>query len=226
VFGTASQSSAPSEIPSAQPEVAKEPQVELPPVIVAEVTPLVPVATSTAGPEATAAAAAEAAKGEEEKESEREAVKEVAELMLRMMDVSAVSQERLDLEKLKAELKEATSKLDGVKEDSQLNKLNKMIVKLEKEIETVDVKVGIKLKLLDVDNDGMVRMDEIKEAVSLLASEREGMEAATDKVLQRLQKDREHIDTYSTEDLRRSLRAIISENDAANPHVVENVAQS
>ncbi|KAA8498381.1 LETM1 and EF-hand domain-containing protein 1, mitochondrial [Porphyridium purpureum] len=136
-------------------------------------------------------------------------VQKVAQMLLRMMDVSAVNQERLELEQLKAELREATGKLDESKGDSQVKKLNKMILKLEKEIEKVDMKVGIKLKLLDVDNDGMVRLDEILQAIQISSiGNKEGMELASEYVLQELRKDQHGVDLYSVDHLRKSLKKL------------------
>ncbi|GJQ10758.1 hypothetical protein GpartN1_g2549.t1 [Galdieria partita] len=94
-----------------------------------------------------------------------------------LIHASAVEDERLELEQIKAELREAEAKLSSALDDKsgelsspEVKRLKTFISKLEKQLESADEKLGIKLKLLDLDNDGVMDISEVKEACRHLAT--------------------------------------------------------
>lgn len=53
----------------------------------------------------------------------------------------------------------------------QVRRLKAVIEKLEREFEKTQQKVGLKMKLLDADKDGVIHIDEVLRAVNLIAGE-------------------------------------------------------
>jgi LETM1 and EF-hand domain-containing protein 1 len=85
-----------------------------------------------------------------------------------LIHASAVEDERLQLEQIKAELRDAEAKLTSALDDKskelsspEVKRLKAFIAKLEKQLESADEKLGIKLKLLDLDNDGVMDVSEV-----------------------------------------------------------------
>uniref|UniRef100_A0A7S1TCZ3 Mitochondrial proton/calcium exchanger protein n=1 Tax=Compsopogon caeruleus TaxID=31354 RepID=A0A7S1TCZ3_9RHOD len=117
--------------------------------------------------------------------SDPDAIRRLVETLSESQADSAVEKERQELELLKAELLKAQELLgDTAASDSQVKRLSNMIQKLEREIERVDRKVGLKLKLLDADNDGIIDCNEIGPAVQVIAGDQN--EKLINEVIHRL----------------------------------------
>jgi LETM1 and EF-hand domain-containing protein 1, mitochondrial len=149
-------------------------------------------------------------KSEEELAKDREAIIRVVDAIGALSSESAVEAERLELESLKDELAEAESVLQslGGGNESELRRFKKMVVKLEKQIEVVDGKLGASMKLLDLDNDGVLSMNECMEAVKLLAGSEN--EAVATETLRRLDADADG--NISKQDLHRLVRELHDES--------------
>lgn len=111
-----------------------------------------------------------------------------------LIHASAVEDERLQLEQIKAELRDAEAKLTSALDDKskelsspEVKRLKAFIAKLEKQLESADEKLGIKLKLLDLDNDGVMDVSEVREACRHLATN--FPEEIVEEAITRLDKD-------------------------------------
>lgn len=114
-------------------------------------------------------------KDEEELEKERDGIRNMLLSLEELSSDSAVESEREELRNLKLELGEAEAFVKGTKgeESSEIRRFKSLVSKLEKEIERVDAKVGLRMKLLDKDNDGLMSLDECKNVMTVLAGERD-----------------------------------------------------
>ncbi|EME28093.1 calcium-binding EF hand family protein isoform 2 [Galdieria sulphuraria] len=126
-----------------------------------------------------------------------------------LIHASAVEDERLELEQIKAELREAESKLSSALDDKskelsspEVKRLKTFIAKLEKQLESADEKLGIKLKLLDLDNDGVMDISEVKEACRHLATN--FPEDIVEEAIARLDKDEDG--KINRDDIKRLVR--------------------
>lgn len=149
---------------------------------------------------------------------ERDAIKRVVDAFNALSSESAVEDERKELADLKAELAEAESVLASMGDGSQseLRRFKKMVTKLESQVETVDSKIGASMKLLDLDNDGVMSMKECVNAVQMLADSESDAEVATE-ALRRLDADADG--NISREDIQRLLAEL--EIEAAGMDVRE-----
>jgi LETM1 and EF-hand domain-containing protein 1, mitochondrial len=150
-------------------------------------------------------------KSEEDLAKNREAIIRVVKAIAALSSESAVDAERMELENLKDELAEAESVLQslGGGNESELRRFKKMVKKLERQIETVDAKVSASMKLLDLDNDGVLSMAECTEAIKLLADSEDDAAVATE-TLRRLDADADG--NISREDLHRLVRELHDES--------------
>lgn len=114
-------------------------------------------------------------KDEEEVEKERDVVKSMLLSLGELSSDSAVEREREELRDLKLELAEAEQFVKDTEgsEGSDLKKFKRMVSKLEKEIERVDAKVGLRMKVLDKDNDGLMSLEECENAMAVIAGDRD-----------------------------------------------------
>lgn len=153
----------------------------------------------------------------------RDAIKRVVDAFHALSSESAVESERKELTDLKAELAEAESVLASMGDGSQseLKRFKKMVTKLERQVETVDAKIGASMKLLDLDNDGVMSMRECVNAVQMLADSESDAEVATE-VLRRLDADADG--NISREDIERLLSEL--EIEAAGMSVRETSSKS
>eukprot|EP00871_Galdieria_phlegrea_P003679 jgi/Galph1/4311/GphlegSOOS_G2962.1 len=127
-----------------------------------------------------------------------------------LIHASAVEDERLQLEQIKAELRQAESKLSNALDQDasgkltspEVKRIKSFISKLEKQLEAADEKLGFKLKLLDLDNDGVMDTQEVKEACKHLATN--FPEPIVEEVIQRL--DRDSDGKINRDDIKRLVR--------------------
>lgn len=154
---------------------------------------------------------------------ERDAIKRVVDAFHALSSESAVESERKELTELKEELAEAESLLASMGDGSQseLRRFKKMVAKLEKQVETVDAKIGASMKLLDLDNDGVMSMRECVNAVQMLVDTERDAEIAAE-VLRRLDADADG--NISREDIQRLLSEL--EVEAAGMSVREKNSKS
>lgn len=126
---------------------------------------------------------------EEEAQKERDRVHNLLVSLGQLSSDSSVKMEREDLRNLKLQLSEAEDMVKGTggETTTEMRRLKSLVSKLEREIERVDAKVGLRMKLLDKDNDGVMSMEECKNAMTLIAGERDDEIVA--KTLQRLDAD-------------------------------------
>lgn len=112
-------------------------------------------------------------KDEEQVEKERDVVRGMLLSMGELASNSAVEREREEVRRLKTELAEAEQFVKETEgsEGSDLRRFKSMVSKLEREIERVDAKVGLRMKLLDKDNDGLMSLDECKQAMTVIAGD-------------------------------------------------------
>lgn len=149
-------------------------------------------------------------KDEEQRAKDREAIRRVVDALDALSSESAVEVERAELDSLKNELAEADSVLQslGSGSESELRRLKKMVAKLEKQVERVDAKVGASMKLLDMDNDGVMSMEECMDAVKMLADDERDAAVVTE-ALQRLDADLDG--NINKQDFHRLLKELQSE---------------
>lgn len=145
-------------------------------------------------------------KDEEEVEKERDGVKSMLLSLGELSSDSAVEREREELRNLKLELAEAEQFVKDTegREDSGLKRFKSMVSKLEKEIERVDAKVGLRMKLLDKDNDGLMSLEECENAMTVIAGDRD--DEVVSATLKRLDADADG--NISKADLARVLHEI------------------
>lgn len=141
---------------------------------------------------------------EEAEQKERDGIREMLESLEALASDSAVEREREELQNLKMELALAEDSLRGAEgeESSDFRRLKGVISRLEREIERVDTKVGLRMKLLDKDNDGLMSLEECKGVMNLIAGERD--DNVVQETFERLDADDDG--NISREDLKRVLR--------------------
>eukprot|EP00188_Purpureofilum_apyrenoidigerum_P005511 Plantae.Rhodophyta-Purpureofilum_apyrenoidigerum.ctg7252.p1 GENE.Plantae.Rhodophyta-Purpureofilum_apyrenoidigerum.ctg7252~~Plantae.Rhodophyta-Purpureofilum_apyrenoidigerum.ctg7252.p1 ORF type:complete len:672 (-),score=189.47 Plantae.Rhodophyta-Purpureofilum_apyrenoidigerum.ctg7252:2016-4031(-) len=142
-------------------------------------------------------------------EEDRMALMKIADVLETLHSDNPVEKERLELEELKAELQDLEARItdDGVKSDSQVRRLKSGIDKLEKVFEDTQQKVGLKMKLLDADKDGVIHIDEVLHAVNMIAGE--SSEEVVKQVLERLDENNDGF--FRRENLKRLRREIKQE---------------
>lgn len=128
-------------------------------------------------------------KDEEEIEEERNQVRDMLESLGQLSSDSAVEKEREELRNLKLQLTEAEDMVKGTagESSSDMRRFKTIVSKLEKEIERVDTRVGLKMKLLDQDNDGLMSLEECKNAMKVIGGEADDEVVA--ETLERLDAD-------------------------------------
>ncbi|KAI0562984.1 calcium-binding EF hand family protein isoform 1 [Gracilaria domingensis] len=141
---------------------------------------------------------------EEAEQKERDGIREMLESLEALASDSAVEREREELHNLKMELAMAEDSLRGAEgeETSDFRRLKRLVSRLEREIERVDTKVGLRMKLLDKDNDGLMSLEECKGVVKIISGERD--DDVVEETLQRLDADDDG--NISREDLKRVLK--------------------
>lgn len=110
-------------------------------------------------------------KDEEQKAKEQDTIQKLLLSLGELSSDSAVEQEREELRHLKLELADAENfvrETEGT-EGSDLKRFRRMVSKLEREVERVDAKVGLRMKLLDKDNDGLMSLEECTNAMAVIA---------------------------------------------------------
>lgn len=128
-------------------------------------------------------------KDEEEEAREQDVIRNMLHSLGELSSDSAVEREREELRNLKLELAEAeqfVKETEGT-EGSDLRRFRSMVSKLEREVEKVDAKVGLRMKLLDKDNDGLMSLDECTNAMAVIAGDRDDEVVA--ETLKRLDAD-------------------------------------
>lgn len=128
-------------------------------------------------------------KDEEEIEDQRDSIRKMLLALGQLSSDSAVEREREELRSLKVELAEAEVMVKGTEEEdsSDMRRFKSLVAKLEREVERVDRKVGLKMKLLDKDNDGVMSLGECKEAMTMIVGERD--DEAVSETFRRLDAD-------------------------------------
>lgn len=86
----------------------------------------------------------------------------------------------------------------------ELRRLRKLVKNLERDVARVDSKVGLKLKLLDADNDGVISLEEATEGLAVLAGDVD--EEAIRETLRRLDADEDG--NFNRGDLRRLMKEL------------------
>lgn len=126
---------------------------------------------------------------EEEAEQERDRMRKMLESLGQLSSDSSVKKEREELHDLKLQLAEAERLAEGTEAESSsdMRRFKNMVSKLEREIERVDTKIGLRMKLLDKDNDGVMSLGECKSAMTVIAGKKE--DDIIDDLLQRLDAD-------------------------------------
>jgi LETM1 and EF-hand domain-containing protein 1, mitochondrial len=164
-------------------------------------------------------AGGEGQKDEDTIARERDAMKRVVDAFHELSSESAVEVERRELASLKAELAEAESVLASMGDgnQSELRRFKGMVAKLERQVEAVDAKVGASMKLLDLDNDGVMSMAECVEAIKMLSDTERDAEIASE-ALRRLDADADG--NISRADIQRLLAEL--QVEAAGMEVREN----
>mmetsp|Transcript_14310 Transcript_14310/g.57794 ORF Transcript_14310/g.57794 Transcript_14310/m.57794 type:complete len:393 (-) Transcript_14310:2571-3749(-) len=139
----------------------------------------------------------------------RRALLGIADVLETLESDDPVASERLDLENLKAELLNLEARItdDGEKGDSQVRRLKATMSKLEREFEKTQNKVGLKMKLLDTDKDGVIHIDEVLQAATLIAGANN--EDVIKQVLERLDENNDGV--FRKEDIKRLRREIKQE---------------
>ncbi|CAN8075084.1 unnamed protein product [Agarophyton chilense] len=146
----------------------------------------------------------EVERDEEAEQKERDGIRGMLESLEALASDSAVEREREELHNLKMELAMAEDSLRGAEgeETSDFRRLKSVISRLEREIERVDTKVGLRMKVLDKDNDGLMSLAECKGVVKIIAGERD--DDVVEETLKRLDADDDG--NISREDLKRVLK--------------------
>lgn len=126
---------------------------------------------------------------EEEAEQERDRMRKMLESLGQLSSDSSVKREREELYDLKLQLAEAERLVEGTEAESSsdMRRFKNMVSKLGREIERVDTKIGLRMKLLDKDNDGVMSLEECKSAMTVIAGKKE--DDIIDDLLQRLDAD-------------------------------------
>lgn len=126
---------------------------------------------------------------EEEALKERDRIRNLLVSLGQLSSDSSVEAEREDLRHLKVQLAEAEGIVKGTEGENttEMRRFKTLVTKLEREIERVDTKVGLRMKLLDQDNDGVMSLEECKQAMSVIADDCD--DDVIEKTLQRLDAD-------------------------------------
>lgn len=129
------------------------------------------------------------ARDEEEAQQERDRMRKMLESLGQLSSDSSVKKERDQMHDLKLQLAEAERLVAGTEAESSadMRRFKNMVSKLEHEIERVDTKIGLRMKLLDKDNDGVMSLDECKSAMTVIAGKKD--DDVIDDLLQRLDAD-------------------------------------
>lgn len=137
----------------------------------------------------TSEAEEEESKDEEELVEEHDQMREMLVSLGELSSDSSVEKEREELRNLKLQLVEAEELAKGTDGESSadMRRFKNSVSKLEREIERVDTKVGLRMKLLDQDNDGVMSLEECRSAMTLVVGERD--DHAVAEILQRLDAD-------------------------------------
>lgn len=116
------------------------------------------------------------AEEEEEELKKRERIRAMLVSLGQLTCDSSVEAERGELRGLKLQLAEAERKLvvddiastglEGV--GMEMRRFKKIVRGIERDVDRVDAKVGLRMKLLDKDNDGVMSLDEVRQAMTLL----------------------------------------------------------
>jgi LETM1 and EF-hand domain-containing protein 1, mitochondrial len=132
-------------------------------------------------------------KDEEELAKQREAMSRVVDALSSLSAESAIENERKELQDLKNELAVAESVLQslGAGNESELRRFKSTIRKLETQVDRIDAKLGGRMKLLDLDDDGVMSMAECTDAVKLLADDDADSAAIAQEALRRLDADKD-----------------------------------
>ncbi len=148
-------------------------------------------------------------KNEEELQKEQDDIRRLLVSLGELSSESAVEKEREELKSLKAELAEAIAnvKETGKSEGSDLKRFKSLVTKLEREVEKVDAVVGLRMKLLDQDNDGLMSFEECKNIMNVIAGNRD--DALVSETLRRLDADADG--NISKADLSRLLKELQGE---------------
>ena len=166
-------------------------------------------ATTQVTPQVSVGVSEPVEKDEEEIQRERETIKRILLSLGELSSESAVEKERGELRSLKAELAEAEAavKEAGESDGSDLRGFKSVVRKLEREVERVDAVVGLRMKLLDKDTDGLMTLEECKNVMSVIAGDRD--DAIVSETLQRLDADADG--NISRQDLSRVLEELQDE---------------
>lgn len=158
--------------------------------------------------------AEEEEKDEEEVQKEREGVRSMLRSLEELSSDSAVEREREELRSLKVELAGAEDFVKGTKGEgsTDMRRLKSLVTRLEREIERVDTNVGLRMKLLDKDNDGLMSLDECKNVMTIISKEPD--EELVAETLERLDADADG--NISKDDLARVLREMQFEETSSD----------
>jgi Ca2+-binding EF-hand superfamily protein len=161
-------------------------------------------------------------KSEEELAEERAAMSRVVDALSSMSSESAIERERSELQKLKNELAVAESVLQsrGTGNEAELRRFRSTIRKLEKQVERIDAKLGGRMKLLDLDDDGVMSMAECVDAVKLLSDADPDSAAIAQEALRRLDADKDG--NISRDDFDRVLKELQVESGGIRDSKEEN----
>lgn len=103
---------------------------------------------------------------------EDEKLAHVAEALSTLASVSSLNQEKEELEKLVSDYRNLKVEESASPRKQALTaletKLEKMIVRIQKDIDEAELKIGESLYLIDKDRDGMITVDELNMALKLL----------------------------------------------------------
>ena len=158
------------------------------------------------------AAPVEPVMDEEELHKEQDDIRKLLVSLGELSSESAVEKEREELANLKAELAgvEAVVKESGNATGLDLRRFKTLVRKLEREVEKVDAVVGLRMKLLDQDNDGLMSFEECKNIMGVIAGNPD--DALVAETLRRLDADADG--NISKADLARLLKELQGETSA------------
>ena len=155
---------------------------------------------------------------EEEVQKERDGIRQMLLSFEELSSDSAVEREREELRNLKLELAEAEALLKGTEGEgsADMRRFKSLVRKLEKDIERVDAQVGLRMKLLDKDNDGLMSLEECQGVMTMITGDRN--DDLVSDTLERLDADADG--NISKDDLARVLREM--QFDHSPPDVARN----
>mmetsp|Transcript_13227 Transcript_13227/g.15247 ORF Transcript_13227/g.15247 Transcript_13227/m.15247 type:complete len:449 (-) Transcript_13227:150-1496(-) len=148
-------------------------------------------------------------------EDEKKELEEIVEKMESMVGDAAITvgriRKRKDKEASEEKSPEETTPVDRTQRALQ-KRLQRMLEELEQDVESYDKTVGDKLKLLDLDKDGLVSCEELRTALRTKLAE-EYSDAEINKVVETLDLDRDGI--VSVEELATILQKHLEMRDQA-----------